>query len=220
MSVEQAYQYPNVIADICGFSWPTLSSEDMVSATWAYYYFSIQFRESLKAARSLYPDDGKLIQLEREECDTANLSPWPGVAEPGESMNHDEFMRRALTLHPVSPARAHTLTGFGDTYLAATRAVSSQGQAASIASYEDGGLEDVFTAMLTFSRWDNPMLQAFQHFLSEHIRFDSDPDAGHGALSRHIKLDDSVLPLWQAFKDILLAAVPNLRVNELQVAAE
>ena len=78
-----AYEYPRVIEEICQLDWQGLAPDDMVSVAWAYYYFSIQFRESLKAARSLYPQDEKLMQLEQEECDTPNLSPWPGVAEAG-----------------------------------------------------------------------------------------------------------------------------------------
>ena len=119
-----AFAYPAVIDDICGLRWSSLSSEEMVDAAWAYYFFSIQFRESLKAARSLYPDDEKLMQLEREECDTDNLSPWPGVTVRGERVNHDEFMRRVLGLDadktrrgswswrrsapPISPRRARS----------------------------------------------------------------------------------------------------------------
>jgi hypothetical protein len=210
MNTASAYQYPKVIADICALQWGSLSQEDMEAATWAYYYFSIQFRESLKAARSLYQDDDKLIHLEREECDTDNLAPWPGVAEPGERMNHDEFMRRTLALHPMPPARASALAALGQSYLAKTRSADTSARAASIASYEDGGLESIFKAILTYSRWDSPMLKAFEHFLAEHIRFDSDPEQGHGALSRHIKLDDSVLPLWQAFYDIFVQSAPGL----------
>ena len=83
--------------------------------------------------------------------------------------------------------------------------------ALSIASYEDGGLENVFGAILKAPHWDTPLLQAFQHFLSEHIRFDSDPDAGHGALCRHLVPDDRVLPLWTAFRRLLVEAAPALK---------
>jgi hypothetical protein len=69
----------------------------------------------------------------------------------------------------------------------------------------------VFTAMLTAPEWDGPLLQAFKHFLTEHIRFDSDPEAGHGALCRHLKPDNRILPLWGAFYDMLLDGVPELR---------
>jgi hypothetical protein len=68
-------------------------------------------------------------------------------------------------------------------------------RALSIASYEDGGLEKVFTSFLRAERWNGPLLQAFKHFVAEHVRFDSDPDQGHGALSRHLKPDDRILPL-------------------------
>ncbi|MGD0429609.1 MAG: hypothetical protein ABSA58_00835, partial [Acetobacteraceae bacterium] len=57
---------------------------------------------------------------------------------------------------------------------------------------------------------DNIALKAFRHFLSEHIRFDSDPDEGHGALSRHLRPDDRILPLWTAFARLLVDFVPTL----------
>ena len=73
--------------------WGKLTEEDLIGVAWVYYYFSIQFRESLEIARQLYPADQQLQELDRGERNTDNLSPWPGVASVGERMNHDEFMR-------------------------------------------------------------------------------------------------------------------------------
>lgn len=202
--------YRRVVNEICDLRWESLSSDEMVCAAWAYYYFSVQFRESLKAARALHPGDEKLQHLEREECDTDNLSPWPGVAHPRERMNHDEFMRRTLELLPIDPERSGYFRTVGAVYLEATRSMDPAARASAIASYEDGGLENVFTAMLRFPDWNNPLLRAFRHFLSEHIRFDSDPDAGHGALSRHLAPDGRVLPLWEGFRDLMIECVPAL----------
>ena len=210
MNAVHGYTFPKVIDEICSLEWNALTNEEMMHVAWAYYYFSIQFRESLKTARRLYPDDEKLIQLEREECDTDNLSPWPGVVEAGERVNHDEFMRRTLELCSVGAERSRLFTTVGEAYLAQTRALDAQARAASIASYEDGGLERVFTAILQFEGWNNDLLRAFKHFLSMHVQFDSDPDQGHGALSRHIALDDRILPLWQGFKTLLVTCVPAL----------
>src|SRR5450631_2067774 len=66
--------------------------QGLINVAWVYYYFSVQFRENLEIARSLYPDDDRLLQLDHGERDTDNLSPWPGVAAAWEKMNHDEFM--------------------------------------------------------------------------------------------------------------------------------
>jgi hypothetical protein len=202
--------YKKLIQDICNLNWTKLSPEDLSSVAWAYYYFSIQFRECLGIARDLYPDDERLIELDRGERDTSNLSPWPRVAAPGEKMNHDEFMRRTLELTEIPESRKHRLTAIGQGYLARTRAMDPNVRALTLASYEDGGLEAVFTAFLTAPTWDSPLLQAFRHFLAEHIRFDSDPDAGHGALCRHLVPDERVAPLWAEFKRILLEAAPGL----------
>ena len=152
--------------------------------------------------------DEKLKDLEREECDTDNLSPWPAVAAVGERMNHDEYMRRALAMCCLDSDRLCHLIAAGERYLAEVRKLDDVARALSITSYQDGGLEKIFRAMLEFGRWDNAVLRAFRHFLSEHVRFDIDPDLGHGALSRHLKPDDRVLPLWLAFKDILVTCVP------------
>ncbi len=202
--------YNVVVDEIVAMAWSSLTKEDLKDVAWAYYFFSIQFRESLKAALKLHPEDENLQRLAREECATNNLSPWPGVASPGERMNHDEFMRRVLCREPLPAERRSRLEGFGGEYLRTTRALPAETQALSISSYEDGGLEAVFHAFLTAPHWDGSLLQGFKHFLTEHIRFDSDPDAGHGALSRHLPPDESITPLWTAFRDLLLQAVPTL----------
>jgi hypothetical protein len=204
------FEYERVINSICKLNWTALTEEDLVSVAWVYYYFSIQFRESLETARKLFPDDVQLQELDRGERDTDNLSPWPGVAAIREKMNHDEFMRRTLQLSAIPPKRQTSLEAMGNSYLNTVRAIEPQIKARALASYEDGGLESVFRAILTAPYWDNPLLQAFKHFLVEHIRFDSDPDQGHGALCRHIPPDDRVVPLWQEFKQMLVKAAPRL----------
>lgn len=210
MPLPTEFAYSRVIEAIGQLAWERLSEQECVDTAWAYYFFSVQFREHLLVARRLHPEDDKLQDLERGECDTDNLSPWPGVAKPGEAMNHDEFMRRLLALSPIAEDRQHDFTQRGEAYLAATRAMDDDTRAMSIASYEDGGLEHVFTAMLRMPEWPNPAIAAFRHFLAEHIRFDSNPDEGHGALARHLQPDDRIKPLWDAFHDLLVAFAPKL----------
>jgi hypothetical protein len=125
-------------------------------------------------------------------------------------MNHDEFMRRTLTLSQIPQRRQRTLEAIGEAYLSKVRAVDENIRALALASYEDGGLESVFRAILTAPGWDGPLLQAFKHFLVEHIKFDSDPEQGHGALCRHLPPDDRVAPLWEEFKNMFVKAAPSL----------
>ena len=202
--------FEGVIDDICGLNWVNLVENDLVSVTWVYYYFSVQFRECLEIARELYPNDDRLLELDRGERDTENLSPWPGVAAAGERMNHDEFMRRTLELRKIPESRQRNLAAIGQAYLSKVRAMDRNRRAMALASYEDGGLERVFRAILTAPKWNGPLLRAFKHFLSEHIRFDSDPEQGHGALCRHLTPDDRILPLWTEFKHMLTEAAPSL----------
>ena len=109
----KAFAYEQVIDDICDLNWSNLSQEDLVNVAWAYYHFSVQFREGLELACALYPDDDRLRQLDQGERNTDNLSPWPGVAAIGERMNHDEFMRRTLTLTTISESRRRDLAALG-----------------------------------------------------------------------------------------------------------
>ena len=203
--------YGEVIDEICNLNWTKLSEEDIIRVAWAYYHFSVQFRECLEIAREMYPDDERLLQLDHGERDTDNLSPWPGVAKPGEKMNHDEFMRRTLELAKIPEIGRIVLSDIGNRYLKTVRAIDPKIQALALATYEDGGLEKVFRAILSAPSWIGPLQQAFKHFLVEHIRFDSDPDQGHGALCRHLTPDDRVLPLWAEFKHMLVEAAPNLK---------
>jgi hypothetical protein len=212
----QCSECDEIIDAICDLRWEDLSRSDLIAVAQSYYYFSIQFRESLQVARRLYPDDAKLRELEDAECNTDNLSPWPDVAHAGERMNHDEFMRRLLALSPLDDVRHDPLDLVGQEYLRTTRAMKLDVRAGSIASYEDGGLERVFTAILRCEHWETPALKAFKHFLVEHIRFDSDAGQGHGALSRHLALDDSqVSRMWSEFKRILVEAAPKLEAETL-----
>lgn len=214
------FGYENVLEDICNLNWNALTPDDLISVAWVYYYFSVQFRECLETARRLYPNDELLLELDRGERNTDNLSPWPGIAAAGEKLNHDEFMRRTLGLAAIPEGRRCSLERIGENYLRETRRVDPNIQVLALASYEDGGLEKIFQAILTATRWSGPLLQAFRHFLTEHIRFDSDPNQGHGALCRHLAPDDRILPLWIAFKQMLIEAAPRLEHSGRAVARE
>lgn len=98
MPTVETFEYHRAISDICEVDWSSLTEKEVVQVAWAYYFFSIQFRENLKLARELFPDDADLLRLEREECNTDNLSPWPGVADTGEKLNHGPI--HAASSHP------------------------------------------------------------------------------------------------------------------------
>jgi hypothetical protein len=197
-----------IIGDICNMRWEGLDHEDILRVAHAYYFFSVQFRENLEIACGLLPNDLRLCELHRGECRTDNLSPWPGIARAGERLDHDEFMRRLLALRPIDDGGY--LDTIGEIYLNRVRRVDDAARAASIASYEDGGLSRVFSAMLRAPDWNGAPQQAFRFFLEQHIRFDTDDDGGHGSLSRHLVSHDDILPLWAAFREILATAVPQL----------
>lgn len=214
---DQRWDFQDVIEDIASLNWAGLSSSDLIELAWAYHAFSIQFRENLKIARSVLPEDVLLARLEAEECDTDNLSPWPGIAAAGERMNHDEFMRRIIATAPLPTVDRVRLETEAARYRQVVAEIGHEERAMSIASYEDGGLEAVFTAMLRAPDWSGAPQQAFRHFLQMHIEFDGDEEQGHGALSRHLPLDDRILPLWIAFRQLLVSSVPALRTSAKRV---
>ena len=45
----KGFAYEQVIDDICDLDWVSLTQEDLISVAWVYYYFSTQFRESLRS---------------------------------------------------------------------------------------------------------------------------------------------------------------------------
>src|SRR6516165_9665214 len=72
-----------IVEEICNLDWNGLSADELMDVAWVYYYFSVQFRENLLIAREVHPEDKLLEELERGECDTDNLSPFPGVVAAG-----------------------------------------------------------------------------------------------------------------------------------------
>jgi len=207
MNVHISNRYQNVIDEIGDLNWKGLNREELMAACRAYYYFSRQFVDAVHIACDLYPSDQQLIELRKGECDTDNLSPYPGIAEKGEKMDHDEFMRRTMNMASLDKATKARIDELGREYLEKVAPADRMTRAMSLSSYEDGGLETVFEAMLTAPDWDEPSLGAFKHFLVEHIKLDS---GEHGGLCRHLVADDRILPLWNAFRDLLVGAAPRL----------
>jgi hypothetical protein len=199
--------YHDVIAEIETLNWSELTRDELMAACAAYCFFSVQFVQAVDIACELDPSDQKLIELRHGECDTDNLSPYPGIAAEGERMNHDEFMRRTVAMSSLDRSERSRIESLGRAYLAEVNRYDAVTRAVSLSSYEDGGLEKVFSAMLTARDWDEPSLGAFRHFLVEHIKLDS---GEHGGLCRHLVADDRIVPLWEAFRNILVGAAPRL----------
>jgi hypothetical protein len=209
MNVHIPNRYHKIVDEIGNFNWRGLERDELMMACRAYYYFSVQFVQAVHITCGLYPSDQNLIALRGGECDTDNLSPYPGIAEKGEKMNHDEFMRRVVESASLDQAARERVDNLGREYLAEVSRMDPLTRAMALSSYEDGGLEAVFRAMLTAPNWNEPSLGAFKHFLVEHIKLDSG-DGSHGSLCRHLVADDRILPLWVAFKNLLVAGAPRL----------
>lgn len=206
--------HQDVVNEICSLNWRSLSADELTDVAWAYYFFSKQFCQNVGIARVLFPDDQRLVELDAGERNTDNLSPFPGVVGPGEKADHDEYMRRTLMLSPIEESRRRRLEVIGNNYFDVVYSIDSVTRACSLATYEDGGLENVFKAVVQAQHWNTPLLQSFKHFLVGHIALDSNPETGHGSLCRHIAPTNDVVRLWAAFRDALVAAAPNLKTKK------
>jgi hypothetical protein len=90
--------YQKTVDEIAGRAWSKLDRDELPAVARAYYYFPAQFRETVAIACRTYPDDERLSELRDDECETDDLSPCPWIAEPGGTLNHDEFTRRTLAI--------------------------------------------------------------------------------------------------------------------------
>lgn len=110
---ETTYRYLAVVDEIEALNWRSLSRDELMAACAAYYYFSVQFVQAVHIACELYPSDHSLIELRGGECDTDNLSPYPGIAQPGERMNYDEFMRRTVAMSSLGSGERRRIRRLG-----------------------------------------------------------------------------------------------------------
>lgn len=205
--------YQTIVDEICHFRWSEIDRSELLAVSQACYYFSVQFCETVEIACRLHPFDHLLAELREGRCNSDDLSPYPGVAEPSEKLNHGEFMRRVLALSSLDRETRGRIERLGAAYLAEIRRTGAETRVRSLPSYEDGGLERIFSAVLRARDWDEPSLAAFRHFLVGLVDLDSDPDFGHGALCRHLVPDDRIEPLWRAFRDLLMQAAPGLATH-------
>ncbi len=70
MTVNVINRYQSVIDEIDNLNWPSLTRDELMAASTAYYYFSVQFLEAVHIACELYPSDLQLIELRQGECIT------------------------------------------------------------------------------------------------------------------------------------------------------
>src|SRR5690242_21076920 len=67
--------------------------------------------------------------------------------------------------------------------LARISAMDPYTRAAGISSYEDGGLERIFGAILNCACWETPLLQGFRHFVVKQDRKSTRLNSSHMSIS-------------------------------------
>ncbi len=202
---------PLAVCEIAAMNWVALSPDERVDVAWTTYFFSVQCRESLNAALQVHPDHEGLKHYAQAVCQTTNLSPWTGVASPGEAMHHDEFLRRVLTREPVCQERRARLQRLGAAYLVTTRGLNAPVKAMGVLSYLTGGLDAVYRTIQSTAQGEGELMRGFRYFLTEHVRLVHASQAELPSASSAGSNDgDSAGLMWTAFRDLLLQTVPSL----------
>ena len=192
-------------------NWRRLSIGELIDVAWAYYFFSIQFRENLLIARELLPDDAQLEQLgSRRKGYGQFISLSRGCRRRGASGS-----RRVHAESVVADADRRASAAIASRRSARLISAKSapltvgQGPRASRAM-RTGVLRKCSGACCRPRIGRIPCSQGFKHFLEKHIEFDSDVENGHGGLCRHLPPNEGVRELWTAFKESLIQVAPAL----------
>ncbi|MGH1403481.1 MAG: hypothetical protein ACRBDL_04505 [Alphaproteobacteria bacterium] len=211
MGLSDCFNTNNAVNRICNLDWESFNEDQIASAAWMLYYLSIQFRKNLETAMELHPNDPALQELATEELHTDNLSPFPNIAEEGECLDHDEFLKRIIDSYPMEQEKKQFLTALGNKYLAELSHMPDEAKTMHLVSLEDGGASRIYQSILNAptEQWESNEMQAFHHFLEKHVAFDNleGEDAGHGALIRKLGMDDSIAPMYDVLADCMEEAI-------------
>tara|TARA_B100001989_G_C24540621_1_gene467343 strand:- start:1554 stop:2237 length:684 start_codon:yes stop_codon:yes gene_type:complete len=219
MGLSDCFQASSGVERICNLGWEDLSENQVKRALHGFYFFSQKFVDNLRTASNLYPEDDGIKSLMQEELNTDNLSPYNGVADEGEAMDHDVFLRRVIQISGLSEEENEELFTKGKQYLEAMDQMPPEAQLQCLVSCEDGGAIQMYSSVLKAQVLDSedPALQAFKHFLQKHVEFDNEEgaEAGHGTLVRKFEMEDKHIgPFWNHFADFLETLVYGEKAEE------
>ncbi len=187
------YEYQKIIAKIQGLRWSFARPSDLLSIMILSGYAAREFAESLRITLELHPDNEAFQEMARGELKTDNLR-FNNYAKVGD---HSEFLWHFITEHGVIPQYAGRNVDAGLAYELQVKELAPEVRVMSIVSRERA-LPGIFEEILKARGWaTHPALRAFSYYLRRHIELDSG-EGGHAALLSKFKVDDRVLPFWEA----------------------
>ena len=194
-------KYKNVVEEIRSLNWKVLKEPQLEKLMHISHGAAQEFAEALRIGLRVYKGDENLQTMARGELKADNLRFGDYQARG----DHSEFLEHFLRKAAMEPsAEVHDAI---QKYLAACRALSPEVRAKTVFSREEE-LSGIFTAILENEHWTTEALQAFRYYLERHIELDGE-DGGHADLVRAYKIDDVVLPFYEARRD-LYRVIPEL----------
>jgi len=187
------------ISQIANFNWSKMSIYDILylSLTTAY-----EFAESLRIAQKFYPENKDIAAVASGELLTDNLY-YENYRRPGDHADYLAyfFVRKNLGRRVSLKAQVSA-----DIYLIKCESFTDGQRAMSIISREQE-LHKIFEKIVSSHNWKSNSLDFYEHYLLEHIRFDSQ-EGGHGDLLSKLPLNEKYLDeFWAARFDLYNSAM-------------
>ncbi len=187
--------HKNVIDEIKQLRWERLSASELQVLTILAAYAAREFAESLRIALRLYPESSELREMASGELETSNLQ-FGDYSQPGD---HANFLWHFINKHNLTELHPEAVRA-GETYLAKVRELPDEIRAMSIISRERE-LPQIFERILEARDWSMPILEAFHHYLKEHIRLDS-MEGGHADLLSSFIVTNEITVFYKARLDM------------------
>lgn len=198
-------QYLNTVARIRNVRWDLADTSDLLSLMLLGAYTAEEFAESLRIATRLKPS--AFEEMARGELDTTNIQ-FDDYVGPGD---HSAYLWHFIEKHGVCLKCSMSVRLAGERYVQFVRRLPEPVRLMSIVSREQE-LPGIFSAILKAPGWnDLPELEAYRHYLSEHIRLDSG-SGGHADLLSSLEVDDSVSSFWEARLQ-MYCSIPGLMIR-------
>ncbi len=198
----KSYKYKAIVQRIRGLDWRKLSTCELEMLMILSAYSAKEFAESLRIALKLYPDNPKLNEMAGGEIATENIS----FGDYNQKGDHVDFLEHFIVKYKISELYPEANKA-GELYLSQVRLLSDSVRAMSVFSRENE-LPKIFELILEARDWSKPILTAYKHYLTEHIRLDT-MEGGHAELLSDFIVTNDVKVFYKIRLD-MYRCVPKL----------